>query len=222
MRRGTGASLLAAGALAAALGGCGEKEEPEVRPPPRPPERSERVPKLPSAWTEAGNEEQGFALGVPPGWKRGRDCLPHGRRPGATTVLCSPDKLVTLSVSADRSDEALELAPGAFAVRATKRLGEERYPRGLEAGRPRRFGTHYNGVVVRAQGKAATGVEQDVSVVVLRRAGIANFTAVIAANAGKPTGPAVGLAERGLRSLRSQPPRAGPRAAPDQRSGRSG
>jgi hypothetical protein len=222
MRRGTGASLLAAGALAAALGGCGEKEEPEVQPPPRPAERSERVPKLPPAWTEARNEDQGFALGVPPWWRLGRDCLPHGRTPGATTVLCSPDRLVTLSVSADRSDEALELAPGAFAVRATERLGEERYPRGLEAGRPRPFGTHYNGVVLRAQGKAAAGVEQDVSVVVLRRAGIANFTAVIAANAGKRTGPAVRLAERALRTLRSQPPRAGPRAARDQRSGRSG
>ena len=48
-------------------------------------------------------------------------------------------------------------------------------------------------------------MNQNVQVVVLRRDGVANFTAVIAANADKPTEPATKLADKALETLRSQP-----------------
>ena len=92
-----------------------------------------------------------------------------------------------------------------FASRAMMGLGDG-YRDGLEPGTPKPFKGHYEGAVVTARGTAAeTGVDQNVAVVVLRRDSAANFTAVIAANADKPTNPAVKYAEHALRTLRSQP-----------------
>lgn len=168
------------------------------------PERPESVGKLPPGWTVEENKPQGFELGVPPGWRKGAECLKGGAEPPAVTVLCSPDKLVTLSVTADRTDEALELKPAEFAARTMEGLAES-YD-GLEPGRPHAVKGHYDGAAVEGTGKAVgTGVRQDVTVVVLRREGAANFTAVIAANADKPTEPAVRFAERSLATLRSGP-----------------
>lgn len=202
------ASILAAAALACfATAGCGERDEPEAQPPP--PEKAETVGKLPPGWTLTRNPEQGFELGSPPGWRQGRDCLRGGAAPGTATVLCSPDKLVTPSISADRTNEALELAAGDFAARTLTGLGEG-YEDGLDPGEPKPFKGHYEGAQVSATGTAAgTGVRQNVSVVVIRRDDVANFTAVIAANADRPTEPAVKLAEHALRTLRSQPAGAG-------------
>jgi hypothetical protein len=167
-------------------------------------EEPEQVKGLPAGWTVERNEAQGFALGAPPGWGRGAECLAGGAELGPVTILCSPDKLVTLSVQADRTNEALELEPEAFASRTMEGLADSY--EGLEPGKPEPFKAHYDGAAVSGQGRAVgSGVMQDVRVVVLRREGAANFTAVIAANAEKPTGPAVKLAEQALRELRSQP-----------------
>ena len=195
-------------ACAALIGGCdgGEDEKQPADEPEGPPkvEKPESVGGLPAGWTVVKNSAQGFSLGAPPGWREGGECLAGGTEPGSVTILCSPDKLVTLSVAADRTDEALELDPAEFAARTITGLADS-YD-GLESGKPRRFEAHYDGASVEGSGKAVgTGVNQDVQVVVLRREGVANFTAVIAANADKPTGPAVKLAEESLETLRSQP-----------------
>jgi hypothetical protein len=191
-------------AVGAALGGCGSDDEPEAPPVERRPEKPEEVRDLPPGWTVEENKAQGFELGAPPGWRSGGDCLKGQGAAPSVTILCSPDRLVTLSVSADRTDEALELKPGDFAVRTMEGLAES-YD-GLEPGAPKRFDAGYDGASVEASGKAVgTGVRQDVTVVVLRREGAANFTAVIAANAEKPTEPAVKLAKESLRTLRSKP-----------------
>lgn len=189
--------------------GCGEREEPEPGPP-RVAETAEAVPELPRGWTVANSRSQGLRLGAPPGWRRGERCLPRGVGTRSATVLCSPDRLVTLSISADRSDESLELAPDQFALRTLAALGERGYRSELKSSEPRRFRARYEGARVDATGVAArTGVRQDLSLVVLRREGVATFTAVIAANAERATGPAVRLAERALRTLRSRPVDAG-------------
>jgi hypothetical protein len=193
---------LAVVAVMPAFAACGEDDAQE--PPPRPPETAQQVPDLPRGWTVERNAEHGFALGAPPGWRSGGACGRIGAAGATATVLCSPDGLVTLSVSADRTDEALEISPDEFATRTLNGLGEG-FEDELAAGKPRRFEARYEGAAVRASGTAKTGVEQDVTVVVLRRDRVANFTAVIASNAEKPTEPAVELAEQALRSLRSQP-----------------
>jgi len=187
------------------LAGCGDDaEETSTTGPPPKPEKAEQVQGLPAGWTIERNPAQGFSLGAPPGWRQGTDCFAKGGVELPTTILCSPDKLVTLSISADRTADALELDPKEFAARTMEGLGDS-YD-GLQSSKPKPFKAHYPGAIVEGTGTAAgTGVPQDVSVVVLRRDDVANFTAVIAANAGQPTGLAAGLAEDALTTLRSQP-----------------
>jgi hypothetical protein len=200
--------VLVAALSSLALAACGgddssseQPDEPETEPKA---ERPEEVKGLDQGWEVERNTAQGFSIGAPPGWRKAGDCLGGGLAPGSVTILCSPDKLVTLSIQADRTDEALELDPGEFATRTMTGLADS-YD-GLESGKPKPFKAHYEGAVVAGEGKAVgSGVDQDVQVVVLRRDGVANFTAVIAANADKPTGPAVKLAEEALETLRSQP-----------------
>ena len=196
-------AAVALGSLAAGCGGDGNDESPKA--PAAEQETAEHVESLPRGWTIARNPALGFELGQPPGWHDGEKCLRKGADRRTVTVMCSPDRLVTMSVSADRTDEAFQIDAGEFAARTMSGLGDG-YRGGLEPGTQKPFKGHYPGAVVTAKGTAAgTGVDQDVAVVVLRRDSAANFTAVIAANADKPTDPAVKYAEHALRTLRSQP-----------------
>jgi hypothetical protein len=170
-----------------------------------PVEKAESVPDLPQGWNVVSDPAQGFRLGSPPGWPDGGDCLAKGTSPGETTVLCSPDKLVTLSITADRSADALTLSPPEFAVQTLEGLGAEGFRVSLDGADPKAFDARYRGAMLTAKGTASTGVRQEVTVVVMRRDGVATFVAVIAANADKPTEPAVKLATEALRTLRSQP-----------------
>ncbi len=190
-----------------ALAGCGgEKNAQQAGPATTSPkvEKPESVGGLAAGWTIERNREQGFSIGVPPGWRSGRECLKGGGEAPSVTILCSPDKLVTLSVSADRTNEAVEVGAAEFAARTLTGLADS-YD-GLEPGKVKPFKGHYDGATVSGEGRAvATRVNQEVTVVVLRRDGVANFTAVIAANADQPTVPAQRLAEESVGSLRSQP-----------------
>ncbi len=197
-------------ACLALLAGCGGDDDgdgdaPEEATSPPNVEQPEQVGGLQRGWTVERNSAQGFSLGAPPGWREGADCLRGGAEaPGGVTIMCSPDKLVTLSVSADRTNEALEVDPAEFAARTLTGLADS-YDE-LEPGKVKPFKGHYDGASVEGTGKAVgTGVNQNVQVVVLRRDGVANFTAVIAANADKPTEPAAKLANEALETLRSQP-----------------
>jgi hypothetical protein len=197
------AALAAAVGLVVAGVGCGEREEPEPTTT-TPVERAEKVPKLPERWKVLKVPDQGFALGQPPGWHKGRQCLARKTSPGMTTVLCSPDRLLTLSISADRTEDALEITPEEFAARLIARLSEN-YQKPLDPSKPKPFKAHYDGAKVTATGKAAKGVREDVKVIVLRRDDVAVFTAVIASHASKATGRHTKYAERALKSLRSRP-----------------
>jgi hypothetical protein len=168
-------------------------------------EKAEKVPDLPDGWTVLSDPVQGFRLGAPPGWKDGRDCLLEGASPGDVTVLCSPDKLVTLSITADRSADGLTLDPADFAQQTLDQLAAEGFRGPLDAREPKPFDARYRGASVTAKGTSTSGVRENVTVVTMRRDGVATFAAVIAANADRPTDPAVELAEEALRTLRSQP-----------------
>jgi hypothetical protein len=197
-------SAVAAALIALGIAACGEREEPEVTTTTPPVERAERVPKLPQRWKVEKNRKQGFALGVPPGWHAGRKpCHVRDVSPEAT-VVCSPDRLLTLTITADRTDEALELSTHNFAVRVMAGISEN-YQKPLDAGKPKPFSAHYDGAKVSATGRAAKGVREDVSVIVLRREGLVTISAVIAAHASKATAKHKKFAERTLRTLRTKP-----------------
>ena len=200
--------LVAASLALGACGGDGEATSTTAtadKAVPDQAEKAEKVPDLPQGWTVLSDPVQGFRLGAPPGWKDGRDCLLKGASPGEVTVLCSPDKLVSLSITADRSADGLTLDPADFAQQTIDQLATEGFRGPLDAGEPKPFDARYRGASVTGKGTASSGVRENVTVVAMRRDGVATFAAVIAANADKPTEPAVELAEKALRTLRSQP-----------------
>jgi hypothetical protein len=120
-------------------------------------------------------------------------------------VLCSPNLLTTVSVTVDRSTEALDVPVNQFATRAFQSLSDERYGGSLEGGQPRKFGGVYEGVAVSGKGRIpGSGFKQKVKLIVLRRESLANFTVVIAANASASAAQQR-QAERMVRTLRDEP-----------------
>jgi hypothetical protein len=170
--------------------------EPEPPPAPRPVETRHEVPDLPGGWKAQVNQAGGFALGVPPGWKAADR--------GISTSVRSFDRLVAVSITPDRTAAALEIPLKDFATRALAALPG--FERELEPGPDRRFRGRYRGIEVRGTGTAAeSGVRQRVRLVVLRRDAIVTFTIVVASSTRPSARASENLAERMLRTLRSQP-----------------
>jgi hypothetical protein len=199
---------------ALALAGCGgskddvasESTAAASEPAPARTETVDAPASLPASWTREVNRRGGFSFGVPRGWK--------AERRGPVSLVRSFDRLVAISIAADRSAGGLELAPGSYARRAAAAL--RGYRGAPEVGRPRGFAhPRYDASQVRGEATARGGVDQRIAAVVLRRRGLATFTAVIAANAKRVSGADRRLAAQLVRSLRGRPARG-------QRSGRSG
>jgi hypothetical protein len=177
--------------LAVALAGCdvGEKDEP----PPAPVEKADPLPKLPDGWSRHANRKLGFAIGVPPHWS-----VNDRRR---SSLFRSADRLVAVSVSADRTEGGLAVPIDEFAERVTKALPDLR---DLKAMRPRAFRARYDAAAVTATAKSKGGVPQRLLVVVERREPFATYTAVVAANAKQGAGAHRDEVLRMLRSLRGR------------------
>ena len=186
-----------------AVVGCGGDDD-EKQPPP-PTERVETVdklPKLPDRWKRYENRRGGFVVGLPPGWKA------SDRDRGPVSLIRSYDRLVAISISPDRTDEALGIDIDQFAARATAALP------GLEGAAqpsdPRPYKHRYEAVQSTLEAKEAdSGVKQRVSLIVIRRDHVVTFTAVIAANADRRARPSERLARKVVATLRSRPPSSG-------------
>ncbi len=186
------ALLLAAGA------GCGEREEPQRETPvPVAEETTDPLPTLPKSFSPYVNGRAGFAIGLPRGWKASGDAT------GST--IRSFDKLVVVSISPDRSQDGLAVPVAEYAQRAARALPG--YRNEIEPSAARPFGRNYEAVEVGATATASrTGVQQDLTVIVLRRAGAATFTVVIAANAKPSAEESRELAEQAAATLRTRAP----------------
>ncbi len=139
----------------------------------RPRETVDRPPHVPAGWKLLVNRSDGFSIGLPPGW--------HDRARGGGSLIRSPDHLVAVSITADRTDEALAVPLDRYATGAIAAVpGFER----LRHGRPHRLHARYSAVEVRATGRSAgSGVEQDLRLVLLRRDRQAAYPILIARNA---------------------------------------
>jgi hypothetical protein len=192
--------------LAAGAAGCGGSGSTSAPPPPS--EVPQALPKLPSGWHGRRDRTIGYAIGIPPGWR-----VDQSRN---STLIRSPDHLVAVTLSVDRNPDALELPLDEFATRALTALPGFKAP--LEPGRPRPFGgTPLDAVESVATGTAeSTGVQERVTLVVLRREGIVNYTIAIVENAKRgPSAQDRALPLRMVRTLRDQPVEA--RSSPESR-----
>jgi hypothetical protein len=106
-------ALLAAALVAVAFPGCGEEDEFADSPDPAT-ERNDPPAKPPPGWHTFTNRRAGFTLSVPPGWP--------ARARKAATLIRSNDRLVAVTVAADRSESARTTPPREYAMRTFRAL----------------------------------------------------------------------------------------------------
>lgn len=187
------------------MAGCdADGDDPQSRP--RAAEAPHALPDLPPGWKPKRNAAAGFALGLPPGWSSGGGCAEGGRVGSASaTLICSPGRLVSVSISADRTRDALAIPPERFAVRVLAALPG--FQESLDPGRPAPFEHRYEAAQVAATGiREGPGLRQRVRAIALRRDRLVTLTAVIAANAEQPTGGYGAQAVEAVGTLRTYPP----------------
>lgn len=161
--------------------------------------------ELPDGWDEEVNEQAGFTIGIPPGWEV------EPTESGQGSVITSPDQLIVMTVTADRTAGALELPLDEFATRTAEAfdsevVGEQRF-KNLKVTRAVPFKDTYDAVAVRAIGRSRdSGVRERLFVVVLRREGAA-YAVVSRENAETEAGAASrDDVKQIIRSLRGRPP----------------
>jgi hypothetical protein len=188
--------LLAIALSAVAIAACGS--DATTHDGEAPDERLQPVPELPRGWKVETNSGGGFALGVPPGWRAARD--------GIRTRLSSPDELVGISVTPDRSDEPLdadlEQLTEATAIQYGRQFDD------FEIKGTKRYDHQYDAFSAAAKAKDKD-VGQEVELVLLRRDGIVTFTVVTQRNERFGSGVYVPTIDRVVRSIRSRPVGAG-------------
>ncbi|CAN5598131.1 hypothetical protein BH10ACT11_BH10ACT11_03140 [soil metagenome] len=158
-------------------------------------ESADPLPKLDRGWVVVRSRSGGFVLGRPPGWEP--------ERSGSSLTLLAPDRLVAVTVSADRSPSGLAIAPSDFAVRTAKSLAG--YDGKLSPSKSRSFDHRYDGKQVVLRTRSKDGVPQEVRVIALRRERLVTYTAVIARNAKRPDAQEAKQALEIVGSIRSRP-----------------
>jgi len=189
MPRALAVIAIVCGSLGAAA--CGDDEP--AAPPERPRETVDKLPKLPEGWKPYVNRQVGFAIGRAPGWRAAHR--------GASTLLRSPDRLVAVSISADRTLEAVQFPLDDYVEQAAEAL--PRFKK-LEVGRPRPFRDEYAAQAVGAEG-VKDGVRQRLLFIALRRRGVVTYPVLVARNAQRKSGYYADEALRMVRTLRGRP-----------------
>ena len=184
---------------AAALGATSCDEEDEFTGSPDPAtERSDRPAKPPPGWHTVANRRAGFTLSVPPGW------VTRTRR--SATLIRSNDRLVAVTVAADRSEDGRTTRPRQYARRTFRALPGFRKLRSTPARRVR--GSPYRSARVDGGGTLAKRRQrQRITVAAYKRPRRATYTIVAfsARVGGVPV--YAGPLRTILASLRAQRPR---------------
>ena len=175
---------------------CGGGDD--TTPAERPREKADKLPKLPEGWKPYVDRRVGLAIGRAPGWL--------ARTRGRSVLLRSPDRLVAISISADRTVEAVEFPLDDFVVDAAGALPGYRR---LKVGRPRPFTAKYPARSVRATG-IENGVRQSMLFVALRRKGLVTYPVLVARNDETRSVYYYDEGLRIVRTLRGRPPKAKP------------
>ncbi len=186
-------TLIALG-LVALLSGCGDDGGPSTTAATRQAETIDPPAKPPKRWQSYINPTAGFSISVPPAWTVATN--------GATTLLGSPDKVVAVSITADRTDEALDAPLEQYAADALENLDgfTDLKPTGT-----RPYEAQYPAAIATGDGKLETsGVAQRLTLVVLRREGIAAYPVLASRNAGVRS-PFVEQVDAIIHSLRGRP-----------------
>jgi hypothetical protein len=192
------ARLLAVGLLAAsAVAGCGEEEKLAGSPDPAT-ERSDRPAKPPPGWRTFANRRAGVTLAIPADWV--------ARTRSSASLIRSGDRLLAVTVAADRSEPGRRTRPRAYARRAFRALpGFRRLRMGRARPVPR---SRYPSARVDGAGTLARRRQrQRITVAAFRRPGRVTFTVVaFAAEVGGAPAHAESL-KLLLASLRGRRPR---------------
>ena len=137
-------------------------------------ESFERPARLPTGWRSVRNPVAGFTIAAPKTWPA------DTRR--RSTFLRSEDRLVAITVAADRSAAGRELRPAEYARQTLKSLPGFKGKVRRRVGRVR--GSPYRSAVVEGSGSVnATSRPQRISVVAFGDEGAGTYTAVVFRNA---------------------------------------
>ena len=193
---GRGLALLAA-ALAATAGCGGDDDERALRAPDPTRERADRPAKPPPGWRTVRNIRSGFTMPVPRTWS--------ARKRGPATLIRSDDRLVSVTVAADRTADGRRLPARRFARATIRSLPDFK---GRVAPRVRRVdGSPYQSARAEARGRLAVSkVPQRITVAVFHRPRRVTYTVSVFRNARVRPGFNEPVIRRMLRGFRAQPP----------------
>jgi len=136
-------------------------------------ETADSPASLPRGWRTLVDRDGGFSIGVPQGWP--------AKINGPRLTLRAPKSSVVISLTADRSDEALSADPGELATAIGRGL-QDRFS-GLELDAPEPVRSAYEAVGVDATGtERSTGVRQTLRAIVVNRGGVAAYPILVAGN----------------------------------------
>src|SRR3954447_9122684 len=100
--------------LAIAGAGCGSSGDSGSPPPDPASERADHPAKPPTGWRTVTGGQAGFTIAVPRGWSV--------RKHGAVVRIRSDDKLLAMSVTADRSEPGRDTSARAYSEETMRKL----------------------------------------------------------------------------------------------------
>ena len=181
----------------ALVAGCGGEGGPRNEAPDPYDEPIDAPAPPPAGWRTVADTASGFTVAAPRTWS--------ARRRRAATVLRSDDRLVVISIAADRGRTGRTTSPARYA-RATLRSLPRFRGRISRAAGPVP-GSPYRSAVVRARGRlGGARALQRLTAAVFHRPGRVTYAAIVFRNARVKPRFNDPIVRRVLRSFRARPP----------------